>query len=123
MDCVIYHTLQTAIYELARHFCRCHHADDCDEMKSAKYLSDLLNSMGVDVDCSSSKNNNALMEAIVKGSQDTALMLIRAGADINLLHTSKSYMHLASEYGCNEVIQLLIEKGANFNLTDCVSAE
>ena len=79
-------------------------------------------SMGVAIDSSSSENDNALMIAIVKSNQQTALILIRAGADTNFLHDKdhwgfktrdRSYMHLASEYGCNEVIQLLLEKGAD----------
>ena len=86
-------------------------------------------SMGVGIDSSSSENDNALMLAIVKGNQDTALMLIRAGADTNFLHDkgewikNRSYMHLASEYGCNEVIQLLLEKGANVDIKDSVSRQ
>ena len=87
-------------------------------------------SMGVAIDSSSSENDNALMVAIVKGNQVTALILIRAGADTNFLHTkdewsggNRSYMHLASEYGCNEVIQLLLEKGANVDIKDSVSRE
>ena len=85
-------------------------------------------SMGVAIDSSSSENDNALMVAIVKGNQVTALILIRAGADTNFLHykdycKNRSYMHLASEYGCNEVIQLLLEKGANVDIKDSVSRE
>ena len=83
-------------------------------------------SMGVAIDSSSSENDNALMVAIVKGNQVTALILIRAGADTNFLHSkdkNRSYMHLASEYGCNEVIQLLLEQGANVDIKDSVSRE
>ena len=87
-------------------------------------------SMGVGIDSSSSENDNALMLAIVKGNQDTALMLIRAGADTTIiLHDkdfwfmNRSYMHLASEYGCNEVLQLLLEKRANVDIKDSVSRQ
>ena len=125
VNCQTYYTRQTAIYELASHLCRC----NCEETKSAEYLRDLMISMGVAIDSSSSENENALMVAIVKGNQDTALMLIRAGADTNYLHVkdrftkNRSYVHLASAYGCNEVIELLLEKGANVDIKDSVSRE
>ena len=116
------YTVQTAIYELASHLCVC----SSDKMKSAEYLRDLMTSMGVAVDASSSDNDNAVMKAIVKGNQEAALLLIRAGADTNFSYYRQrwpSYIHLASQYGCKEVIELLIEKGESVDIKDSVSRE
>ena len=118
LSCTEY-TVETAVYEMANNLSKC-----CGEGKTvqaAGCMRRLMEVMGLSVDASASKNTNAMVKAIMDRNEAAALLLLRTGADINYLYNdtgiylgrNRSYVHLASEYGCAKVIELLVEKGAD----------
>ena len=114
-------TVETAIYEVASNLSKC--SGEGKATYAAEYMRSLMEIMGLSVDASTSKDNNALVKAIMLRNQEAALLLIIAGADINCTwyYNKLSYMHVASKYGCAVVIELLIEKGATVGVLDEVS--
>ena len=90
-------------------------ADNCsDEVLQA------LIDHGVNVNAQNSLNCTALMTACDDKHADAIHVLLKAGADANIVHKSglTCLMAAVSSHCINEVLQAIIDHGANVNATD-----
>ncbi len=89
--------------------------DSEQRMKTVQFLIE----QGVDVNCSSRQEISPLYESV--SCKDVALMryLIEQGADVNAQTAlpGSTVMMCVAEYGCNGMMALLLENGANVRLT------
>lgn len=73
----------------------------------------LVNAPNINLEAKASNGNNALMMAAFKGNQAAVETLLAKGAAINRPHWSP--LHYAAASGSNEIVQLLLNRGANIN--------
>lgn len=59
-----------------------------------------------------------LVETVAQGQKESALALIRAGADVNGMYRDQTPLGAAAGAGYTEVVRMLIEQGANLEGTD-----
>jgi len=64
------------------------------------------------------KDATPLAVAIVKGDLETVKKFIEYGADINQKSNGMTPLMIAARYNQVDIIKLLLDKGANFKLTD-----
>lgn len=90
--------------------------------KSIVYLSLALalsaNAFAGDFNSTFYKSSNPLCVAISKGDAETAKKIIEYGADVNETLNGMSPLMIAARYNNVEMINLLIEKGANLRAKD-----
>lgn len=78
----------------------------------------MINQADTHPDC----NNTPLMFAIKKGWEDTALALIKKGADNHTSVAGHTCLHYACMVGMEEVIKELVSRGANINAKNAYGA-
>lgn len=90
--------------------------------KSIVYLSLALalsvNAFAGDFNSNYYKSTNPLCIAISKGDSETAKKIIEYGADVNEAYNGMTPLMIAARYNNVEMINLLIEKGANLKTKD-----
>lgn len=64
------------------------------------------------------KDATPLAVAIVKGDLETVKKFIEYGADINQKSNGMTPLMIAARYNQVDILKLLLDKGANFKLTD-----
>ncbi len=73
---------------------------------------------GADINQTNKVGDNALYWAVYSGSYDTVSCLLSRGADVAIM-TAKQYpIHLAAAQGRQDIVELLLENGADPNVED-----
>jgi hypothetical protein len=76
----------------------------------------LLIESGADVDQSADEGYTALVEAVIEDNLPVAAYLIEAGANVNQVAAGQTPVMIAADAGNPELVQLLLENGADPNL-------